>query len=45
MKKEIEQNSDKKDFMMFAKERIGLIPMEVKFKKLHENFIDKTLYW
>ena len=39
MKKEIEQNSDKKDFMMFAKERIGLIPMEVKFKKLHENAI------
>lgn len=35
-------NVDKKDFITFSKERIGLIPMEVKFKKLNENAVIPT---
>lgn len=34
--------SDKKDFITFAKEAIGLIPLEIKFKKLDERAVIPT---
>ena len=34
--------SDRKDFITFAKEAIGIIPLEVKFKKLNEKAVMPT---
>lgn len=34
--------SDRKDFMAFVKEAIGMIPLEVKFKKLNEKAVIPT---
>ena len=34
--------SDRKDFITFAKEAIGIIPLEVKFKKLNEKAVIPT---
>jgi dUTP pyrophosphatase len=39
---EIEVLSDRKDFMTFAKEAIGMIQLEVKFKKLNEKAVIPT---
>jgi len=43
MEKEVlTENTDKKDFITFAKERIGLLPIEVKVKKLDEKAVIPT---
>lgn len=41
-KEEREVLSDRKDFITFAKEAIGMIPLEVKFKKLNEKAVIPT---
>ena len=40
--KEVENSTDKKDFMTFAKEAIGQVKYEVKFKKLDERAVIPT---
>lgn len=40
--KEVENSTDKKDFMTFAKEAIGQTKYEVKFKKLDERAVIPT---
>lgn len=39
MNNEFFENTDTKDFMTYAKEAIGQVPLEVKFKKLNENAV------
>lgn len=34
-----EKNTDKKDFITYAKESIGLLDLEIRFKKLDENAV------